>query len=727
MKLIFHGIVQGVGFRPTIYRIAKELNLSGYVLNKGSVVEVVIDKDKELFLEKLNKQLPSIASITKVEEVEDTRSFSDFKILHSKQGTHQSLIPTDVAICPDCVKELFDKNNKRYRYPFINCTVCGARYSLIKNVPYDRERTSMDVFPLCKSCQEEYTDPLNRRYHAQTISCSICGPEYTLYDKDKNRLEEKNKVESFAHAIDNGKIGILKSWGGMHICCDIGETKRFRQWYKRPQKSFAVMLKDIKTAEEYAYISDYEGDLLTNNKKPIVLLEKKKAEEISPGLNTIGVFLPYTAMHHLLFSYLKSDAIILTSANLPGEPMITENNKAFSLNADIYLLHNRGIPNRVDDTVLRTWKQNTFFLRKSRGYVPEPIPVGYSSKILSVGPDENITGSISVDNKIFTTQYIGNSRYYESIEFLEKSLRHMMKLFYDKNLLDAVAMDLHPGYDTRKVAKKFSEEYSAPIFEVQHDWAHAASLLVDNHIDESIVIVIEGLGYGTDKTFWGGEVLYASFNEFKRAGHLGYIPLIGGDKATLDPRRLVYAIFRDQIDYENISENEKNIFSKLIKNSPMSCSMGRYLDALSCFLGICCDRTYNGEPAMKLEKYLAKGNLKYEINEKIKDNVVDFVDYFKQINEYIKDDLSEKQKADIAFSLTDKIVEGLTIIAIASAEKTGVKTIGVSGGVSYDVPIINMINQRVKKAGLKLVVHNNIPNGDGGISVGQNVIAGCKL
>ena len=400
MKLIFKGVVQGVGFRPTIFRVAKELGLKGYVLNKGSEVEVVIDKDKDDFIKKLKENLPSIAKITDIIEKKDDRTFKDFEILHSKDGERESLIPPDVGICKHCLIELFDESDKRYHFPFTNCTVCGARYSVVKDVPYDRERTSMDEFKLCESCEKEYKSPLNRRYHAQTISCPKCGPSYRLYDKNKKDLGDKHAIRRFANQIDAGKIGVIKSWGGMHLCCKIDQIGRFREWYGRPQKAFAIMVRNFETAQKYGKITEDEKKLLLSKSRPIVLVNKIGVEEASPGLDTIGLFLPYTGLHHLLFSYLKTDALVMTSSNVPGEAMITTDEEAFSIDADIYLLHNRKIPNRVDDSVVRVWKGNRFFIRRSRGYVPEPIAVKYNKKILSVGAGENITGAISHDKNV---------------------------------------------------------------------------------------------------------------------------------------------------------------------------------------------------------------------------------------------------------------------------------------------------------------------------------------
>lgn len=727
MKLIFKGVVQGVGFRPTIYRVAKKLGLRGYVLNKGSEVEVVVDRDSEEFIKAVKNQLPSIAKVTDIIVKPFDSVFDDFKILHSKDGERQSLIPVDIGICKDCLHEVFDKENRRSLFPFTNCTVCGARYSLIQQVPYDRERTSMSDFQLCIECKKEFKDPLNRRYHAQTISCPICGPRYKLYDKKRQEISENDSICKFAKFIDEGKIGVIKSWGGMHLCCRLDEIKKFRKWYGRPQKSFAVMTKDIKTAKKYGELTPDEQQLLMSKSKPIVLVEKKKAEEISPGLNTIGLYLPYTGLHYVLFSYLVSDALIMTSANIPGEPMMTTNKEVFSLDADCYLLHNRSIPNRVDDSVLKIWNGNTFFLRKSRGFVPEPLDVNYGGHVLSVGADENITGSISVDKKIFATQYIGNSRYYNTLIFLEQSLRHLISLLMKKPKLDGVAMDLHPAYDTRSIAEKFADEFSVPVFEVQHDWAHVASLMMDNNLEEIVALAVEGLGYGTDGTFWGGDVIYSNFNKFERIGHLEYIPLLGGDQATIDPRRLVYAVFNKIGEEKFFHGSDAEILSKLVNKSPLSCSLGRYLDAISCYLEICTKRTYSGEPAMKLEKYLAIGSNKFNLDCEVKDNVVPVIDLFRQIDEIKKHSLSESEKANIAYSLVKKIVDNLTDIAINYAHSNNINKVGITGGVSYNIPITNMVEKRLKNAGLKLVVHNRVPNGDGGVSIGQNSIVGYKL
>ncbi len=727
MKIIFKGIVQGVGFRPTVYRIAQEMGLKGYVLNKGSEVEIVIDKEVDEFIDRVKKRLPATAKITDIVVEEDDRRFDDFRILRSENGERRSPIPVDIGICDECLKEIFDPKNRRYSYPFTNCTLCGARFSLIKDVPYDRERTSMDEFPLCEKCGEEYTNPSNRRYNAQTISCPKCGPSYKLYDKEKRDMG-KYAIERFAKYIDKGAIGIIKSWGGMHLCCTLSQTKKFREWYGRPQKAFAVMVRDLASAEKYAKITMEEKELLLSNKRPIVSVHKynEDIEDISPGLPTIGIYLPYTGLHHLLFHYMNADALIMTSANFHGEPMFINNKDVFSLGADWYLLHNRSIPNRIDDSVVKVWKEKKFFIRKSRGYVPEPLEVNYKKSILSVGAEENVCGAFSSNKKLYATQYIGNTAYYPTLEFLREALQHIRKLIGTEKI-DGIAMDLHPGYSTRRVAEKFAEEHKARLIEVQHHWAHAASLLLDNKLDEGIVLALDGLGYGSDGNLWGGEVLYASFDKFERLGHLANIPLLGGDRATKDPRRLVFAIFKQFGKEKYFKEKEAEVLSKLMEKSPLTSSLGRVLDALSCYLDICEQRTYEGEPAMKLEKYLENGRARYKLNAEIKDGVVDTVELFRQLDEKDTRDLSEREKADLAYSIVKKIMEKLSEIAIDYAEERKIKNIGITGGVSYNIPITEMVEKEVKKSGFNFITHDRVPNGDGGIAIGQNAIAGTLL
>ena len=417
----------------------------------------------------------------------------------------------------------------------------------------------------------------------------------------------------------------------------------------------------------------------------------------------------------------------MTSANIPGEPMMLTNEEVFSLHADWYLLHNREIPNRIDDSVIKIWQDNTFFLRKSRGYVPDPISIPYDYQIISVGAGENICGAISSLKRLYCTQYIGNGAYYHSLEFLEQSIRHLMQLLMKKKQIAAVVRDRHPAYDTRRVAKQFADEFTAPLFDVSHHWAHAAALLVDAGIENAVVLTLDGLGYGDDGTFWGGDVLCADFNNYVRVGHLDYLSLIGGDQATKDPRRLVFGIYPHLGEKLGFSAAEIAVMNKLVPHSPKCCSLGRYLDALACFLDICCTRTYSGEPAMKLEKYLAKGKATVNFEMERKGTVVPVLDIFCQLESQIHKPLNERQRANVCYSVVKTIVDELVDIAVDYAEAQDISTVGITGGVSYNIPIMNMVYKGVKKVGRRFVAPHRIPNGDGCIAIGQNVIAGHQL
>jgi len=740
MKIIIRGIVQGVGFRPTVYRVAKSLGLRGYVLNKGSNVEIGIGKKgtEERFLNSLMKELPPIASIDEIEvKDEPINGYEDFEIINSSDGEKTSVTPVDTAICDECVRELFEEDNRRYLYPFINCTSCGARFSVIENLPYDRANTSMRDFEMCEDCLAEYKNPLDRRFHAQTISCSRCGPKYTLYGKDKEVVvlaEEKNPIATFAKLIDEGAIGIAKSWGGMHIICKFEQANRLRTLYKRPAKPFAVMFRDVNAMEKYASLEANEEKMLTSAHRPIVLLDKNTSSDvldaISPGLGNIGVYLPYSGFHYVLFHYLNSDGIIMTSANVSGEPMIIRNEDAFLLKADYFLLHNRKIVNRIDDSVVRCCKGKKFFLRKSRGFVPTGLKVPYKDRVLSLGAGENVSLSISKEGNLYSSQYIGNTFHYPTLEFLASSKRQMMVLLgLRMDEIDAIGVDMHPRYSTRRYGKRLGEEFSTELVEVQHHWAHAASLMLDAGVDEVVALTLDGTGYGTDGKAWGGEIMRTRYSGFERVGSLEDLPLIGGEAAIKDPRRIVFAIFSllgREVPY--FMDKEIAVMEKLMNKAPKTSSFGRVLDALSCYLGICERMTYDGEPAMKLERYLACGEQKYEFETKVelKDGKkVKTLPLFDLLADYTAKGVStEKKKADLAYSFVYALVEKMVAIAADACVSNDIPFIGITGGVSYDVPIVRMTAELVKEKGLKFLTHNNIPNGDEGISLGQNVIVG---
>ena len=725
MRLYLYGVVQGVGFRPTVFRVASELGLRGYVRNNGSNVEVCIDGDADAFLKALKEQLPPLARIDRVDYEEADCRYDDFRIIESRCGERESVLPPDIALCDDCLAELFDPEDRRYMYPFINCTNCGARFSVISDLPYDRDKTAMAPFPLCDDCLNEYRDPLNRRFHAQTISCPDDGPQYTLYGGDGEVLQAEDPIFSFARLLEEGRIGVVKSWGGMHITCTLESTAKLRKWYRREAKPFAVMVRDMEAARRYAVIDDDAERLLLSPQRPIVLLKKRSGvpEEISPGLGNIGLYLPYTPVQHLIFHRLEGhDALIMTSANLPGEPIILDNEEALTLGADAYLLHNRDIVNRVDDSLVIPYGENAMFIRRSRGFVPSGFSVPYSSAVLSFGAERNVTSSLSVRSTLFPSQYIGNTNYAGVQDFLRGATEHLLKI-NGVETVDRVAVDLHPHYPTRKIGLEFASRFGSEVMEVQHHWAHAASLILDAGLDSVVALTLDGMGYGSDGDVWGGEVLHATYKDFKRVAHLERFPLIGGDAATKDPRRLAFALLEAPVP--GISDREAEIFDKLTTKSPQTTSMGRLLDALSYIFGTGTQRTYDGEPAMRLEPLLSPEDavIRFPVERK-EDGTVMFIEALREM-----DDMRRKgthNSGILASSFVNSVLETMVDAAAEYAVSGGIETIGLTGGVSYNIPIMRMVENAVRSSGLRFAVHGRIPNGDGGVSVGQNIIAGVK-
>ncbi|MFX0115839.1 MAG: carbamoyltransferase HypF [Candidatus Hodarchaeota archaeon] len=734
--LFVYGVVQGVGFRPTVYNVAKRLGFKGYVRNNGSNVEIVLDGDVKQFLRELKKQLPSLARLDRIEAVEETPGspHNDFVILPSEEGSRVSIIPTDTALCSECQQELFSLEDRRYRFLFTNCTCCGARYSLIGDLPYDRQRTSMAAFPMCSSCLEEYQQPENRRFHAQTTSCPKCGPSYYFYSKD-GRVISGDPIHLLTEHLTRGEVGVIKSWGGMHIMSTFQAIPRLRRLYGRKAKPFAIMLRDLEAVYRYCDPSEDEIKLLTSPQRPIVIVSKKRGEfeeeleDISPGLGNVGVMLPYAPLHYCLFKALPEDGVVATSANLPGEPMCIANEKAFELDLDFYLLHNREILQRCDDSVVRISGDHTFFIRKSRGFVPTPLAVPYQTSIIAVGAEMNVSAGISKDGRLFQTQFIGNTAKYATSLYLVDAIDHMRALL-GADQFTGVALDLHPRYATRRVAKELAEAENVEMMEVQHHWAHAVSLSLDNAIEEPVIVLtIDGTGYGADGQMWGGEVLYSSPESYTRIAYLEPLPLIGGDKAILDPKRVVFAI-SELLNIENsyFSPRTAEVFRKVLPKSILTTSLGRVLDAISCYLGVGTERTYDGEPAIKLELLLEEGQgdpWKPERTSNGEKAVIRTLPSFNQL--FQLDFENTRAKANAAYSMVAGIVQEMTLVACEFAENLGTKFVGVTGGVAYSRPIVKMIQEIVVKRELNLLLHNQIAPGDGGISAGQNYIMGTAL
>jgi len=782
MLHVITGVVQGVGFRPFIYRIATEMGLRGHVRNTGSSVEVVIDRDDREFVRRVQNQHPPLARIDQItsrEMPEDGKGAGSedrienisgdglekgmgegpdnggFRIITSVRGERDSPIPADAAICIQCREEISDEGDRRFQYPFTNCTDCGARFSLITDVPYDRPKTAMSSYVMCPQCQKEYSSPLDRRFHAQTTSCPRCGPGYSLFDGKGNAIDlgsgnegedendgkqggyGKRQFVRFARELDGGAIGVMKGWGGMHLVCIANEMQRFRDWYGRPSKPFALMVRDLRTAERWGRLDLRSREMLTSPAAPIVLVPKsdgdtrKMADLAGPGLDRIGFYLPYSAAHLILFEHLEADALLMTSANVPGEPMAIDNEHAFKLGADLCLLHDRKIVNRTDDSVLIPRTRGKFFLRRSRGFVPDPMPIPHQGRVICMGAELNCTSSFSSNGRLNLSQYIGNTTHYQVSNFLEDATRHLSRLF-GMDHLDAVGVDLHPRYASRRVGERLARDRDVDVVCVQHHFAHAASLMLDaGRFDPITCLSLDGTGWGTDDTVWGGEVLNLSRDRRDRVASLSTFPLIGGDQAIRDPRRLELAMDllsgREPVRFGGTQLDD---LSRVASHSVQSSSLGRVLDALSCTLDICTVRTYDGESAIRMEPFLQRGEDRFQFAaETIPGNPprVDLGSLFAQLHghmpEYM-DGMTDRLKADLARSFVQCLVSRMVDLAADDAEGN---VLGLTGGVSYNLPICNMVETSARERGFEVIMHTRIPNGDGGISAGQNLLVGWEL
>lgn len=782
------GIVQGVGFRPFIYRIAPKYNLKGYVQNRADAgVRIVVegnDVSVKSFVKEIRENHPPLAQIYDIvirnyTNVNSTQ-FEDFSIQKSSLEieTGGSIIPPDVSICDNCLSELRDPKNRHHDYFFITCTDCGPRYTTIQSLPYDRPNTTMTDFPMCNECIREYLDPLYRRFHAQTIACKTCGPKVQLVyratspvcDKcvhssyedllqfditapcrdctpdiwlaaSSERYQCDDPIREAGRLMEEGYIVAIKGNGGFHIATSTQSDKpleRLRTRKERGNKPFAVMARDLEAIKSFADVSRYGEEILTSYIKPIVLLKKKKeyylSELVAPDIDRIGTMLPYTGMHHMLFDKVKEPAFVITSANPPNEPIITENSLAMKKLGDIvdfFLIHNRRIAQRADDSVVRMHGKNLSIIRRSRGFAPEPIHLARSSQrsILSLGAELNVTSCILSNDKAIVSQHIGDVEKYETVQFLKDATEHLLKLINAK--IDLVACDLHPAFNTTKLAKEFAERFSCPLVRVQHHHAHIISLMAEHDLDDILGIAADGYGYGSDGNAWGGEVLYCKNGSFERVAHLQEQPLVGGDLATRYPLRMVAAILKDCSGINDWLSQRANRFphgqkevdivlkESSSRNLTRTTSFGRILDAVAALLGVCYKRTYEGEPAMRLESIATEGKDVLDLKPRINNDILETT--------YLLKEIFENQKtysvADLAYSAQSYLARGVAQLAISKAKSRSVEGIGFSGGVAHNEFLSNMIRAIVEDASLSFYVHNKIPPGDGGISVGQAFVA----
>jgi len=762
------GVVQGIGFRPFVYRIAVKRGLSGYVKNLGDAgVEIVVEgpeEDLKLFLKDLVDEKPPLAEYEKLEVVwEEPRGLKEFKIEESDKSLKAggfSNPPPDIATCNECLRELFTPGHRRYLYPFIVCSHCGPRFTIIMDLPYDRVRTSMVDFPMCEECASEYYDPLNRRHHAEPVCCWKCGPKMMLYTIDGEEVKVDDPLKEAAKLIEEGFIVGVKGIGGVHVAAlarDDEVVAELRRRKRRPQRPLAVMSRGLEQVKSYAVVSKVEEELLTSFRRPIVLLRKKEpfelSELIAPGLDTVGVMLAYSGIHHVLLSYLGEPAVIMTSGNEPGEPMAIDNEAAFKQLrgiVDYLLLHNRRIINRCDDSVVKVVDGMPNPIRRSRGYVMEPFKLSFNSKrvVVAVGAEENVTGAVLKEDHCYPTQYIGDVDRLETYDYLSSSLETYMRLLGVKEV-DAVACDLHPHFLTRRLAKELSERFNAELVEVQHHHAHAASLMAEHGLsleNELVCITADGVGYGLDGEPWGGEVLVSSFNGFRRLGRLAKLPMPGGDLCARYPARMLMAALSPTLGVEEARRVVLTMYLEGFKHGavevdlvarqlerashPYTTSTGRVLDAAAAMLGVCLERTYEGEPAIKLEAAASRGDpssLKLPVELKRGDDGCLWLDTSLILTEALHAYRSGARREDVAAAVQEAIAKGFALMALEIAEAEGLKGVGFSGGVAYNHYITKRVREIVEGRGLRFYRHVKAPSGDGGISLGQAAIAAAKL
>lgn len=750
-NIIIKGIVQGVGFRPFIHKLVQNYNLSGWVLNSNQGVEIDVEgKTKELnsFISDIKDKLPPLARIEKIEVNQlPLIGYKGFSIKQSitKEENSFVLVSPDISICEDCLQELFNPHNRRFHYPFINCTNCGPRFTIIKDIPYDRGKTTMRVFEMCPQCQSEYENIEDRRYHAQPNACAECGPQVFLY-QNKRKLENSDPIKEAIKLLKDGKIGAIKGLGGFHLACDATNNEvvtKLRRLKNREAKPFAIMSFNLEKIKQYCKLGKKEEKWLVNRARPIVLLKKKEDSLISslvaPRNNYLGVMLPYTPLHYLL---LKDNftALIMTSGNIADQPIIGDNQEALEKLdgiADFFLLYNRDIFNRCDDSVVKIVNDGNEFFRRARGYVPYPIILDFKLKeVLALGGELKNTISFSKENYVFPSQYLGDLKSVETLDFLKESIENLEKIFRVNP--EIIACDLHPDYLSTQFAEEIGAKKGLKVVKVQHHHAHIVSCMAENNIKEKVMgVAYDGTGYGDDGKIWGGEFLLCGLKGYLRVGHLKYCSLPGGDKAIMEPWRMTYSYlyyiygpkaktldinFIQRMDYDKLSIIEKMIDKNI--NSPLTSSCGRLFDAVSSLIGIRDEISYEGQAAMELESFCASGikeRYKFCIYKEGMEFIIDPQEIFIEIIKDLKEGIDKKI---MAAKFHNTVAEFTLNLCGKIRKNSGINKIALSGGVFQNKYLTEKVVSLLEDKGFKVYTQRKVPPNDGGISLGQAVVAG---
>ncbi|HYX68769.1 MAG TPA: carbamoyltransferase HypF [Terriglobales bacterium] len=745
------GIVQGVGFRPYIYRLASERGLAGWVTNTSAGVSIEVQGAPAVvddFVDRLPAEAPPLSRIIDVSVREvPPNGDRDFQILLSHQGeSMQTLISPDVALCPDCLRELFDPRNRRYRYPFINCTNCGPRFTIVRGIPYDRPRTSMAVFPMCPACQAEYDDPRDRRFHAQPNACWQCGPHVELWDRSGNAIERREPIAEAAARLHAGEVVAVKGLGGFHLACDAtnpAAVDLLRRRKRRVEKPFAVMAPDLVGIERFCEVDDAARRVLEQVERPIVLLPKKQpnaiAEQVAPRNRYLGVFLPYTPLHYLLLAEGGFPALVMTSGNLSEEPIAIDNREAVARLgelADCLLVHNRDILLRCDDSVVRVSGGRARQMRRSRGYVPVPVFLKDElPPILAVGGELKNTLCLTRGRHAFLSQHIGDLENLESYKFFEEAVEHLERILEVEPRI--VACDLHPDYFSTKWA---SQQKGVHLIGVQHHHAHIAGCMAENHLDGRVIgFALDGTGYGSDGRIWGGEVLVADYAGFERAAHFAYVPLPGGAAAIREPWRMAVSylahhfgrdFLRLRIPFvQRLDRRKVEVVLRMMEqqvNSPLTSSCGRLFDAVAALAGVRAEVNYEAQAAIELEMAMLEADAgdatayPFELLPQDEGWTIGSAPMFGAMVEDVK---HNQPISIISRRFHNGVVEVLLELARRLRRQHSLDRICLSGGTFQNFYLVEQLSSRLEADGFQVFTHSQVPAGDGGLSLGQALVA----
>jgi hydrogenase maturation protein HypF len=764
------GIVQGVGFRPFVYGLAVHMGLSGWVRNTSGGVNIQLDGTSDAldaFVNSLKSELPPLARIDTLDVSFDApHGFVGFEIVHSEAvaGAFQPISP-DMSICPDCLQELLDPSNRRYRYPFINCTNCGPRFTIITDIPYDRPNTTMAPFAMCTDCAAEYSNPLDRRFHAQPVACSVCGPQVWLEDADGRRIAERDDaILAVQKLLADGKIVAIKGLGGFHLACDATNMEsvvELRRRKLRVDKPFALMMPDLATIERHCFINAAERAGLESRQRPIVLLRRRPdcpiVDEVAPGQASLGVMLPYTPLHYLLFapdagtrnSPIKTQPLVMTSGNLSDEPIATGNDEArlhLASLADAFLMHNRDIRTRCDDSVARIINvresdnnritPSFYFLRRSRGYAPDPIRLPFEvPQLLATGPELKNTFCVTRQQYAFISHHIGDMENFETLRSFEDGVEYFERMF--RIHPEAIVCDLHPDYLSSRYALQRAQRDDLQVFRVQHHHAHIAACMADNGLDDShpvIGLAFDGTGYGADGAIWGGEFLVADYSGYQRPYHLDYFPLPGGDAAIKRPARTALALlWQLGLDWDdslapvqNLCFEERQALRIQLErglNTPLTSSMGRLFDAVAALAGVRQTVNYEAQAAIEFETAvdpLELGVYRFDIRENV-------VDMGGAVRGLLADVASGLSVPVISARFHNGLAELARQVCVEIRRQTGINEVALSGGVWQNMALLERVIQGLNNDGFVVYLHHQVPANDGGLSLGQALVGAARF